>query len=1053
MLRETPNRRLHGRYLSKEVIATGQVTALYYATDASGAGEYAIKEFSPIRLIRAEEQREAEAALNRAVERWARVEHPALPHLIETFKEGDKHYVVFEFVKGWNAAQIIADRRFPVGPDLVRNWGAQLCSLFACLHAQNPPLQGPFLSPSHVLVTPKGEVKLVGLGLGRIFQPDPENPLGTLRGYAAPELRRGLPTIQSDVFALGRLLYALLIRHPLEKGLRRQLPLQRAVPGISGQLVKAIAGAAHRDPDRRYSSMGAFGAALWDENIAPLKPVEGWLQRDGGEGRADGPMSATPETEAATSRGAPSMAEMGFSADPRFGVRTLARQEASVQREQARLSVYPRQFNLKDLRGEEERRLVLRLRNSGETEVVSRVTSHVAWVKAPKKAIRLPAHKQARVVLTVSAKMLSAGHTIEPQALSVEMPGGRQWIGATADIAVGPSLRIDQPLIDFGAFQGDVERSLPLTVSNAGRGTLKGRVTSRVPWLKVPREEFRCAPGSDTAITVQTVLGRLPRGAQRVQDALVVDSDGGQSTVEVRAWRTTAELDLGASHMDFGTVSNGETAERYLYVGNTGDGTLDGAARSLLPWLQVFPQRIYCEPGDLFQLTAVADCAGLGDGSLEVPQALRIQTNGGTRTLSLRMEVHAPILVVKTAHLDFGAVPLGEQREMPLIVGNEGSAPLEATIQPLVGWLTASDSQLTCGPHSEATVGVTANTAGFTRGERLEPATALRIVSGAVIASVPASITVLHAALHVEPPELDFGYIDRSQPEPLSLIISNEGTGDLAWNAQSDAVWLEMSARSGVCQEGESFPLTVTAYGLAMEEGADAARGTLIIGSDGGRAKIPVRLALASPMVATDTTFLDLGTSVNRHNVSGSFRIFNHGLGLLRGSVRASETWLGIDRASFECPMGRSVEVCVATDMEEFPKAASYGGGAIRIESNGGMAEVEVALNVTLAPELQPSEVVRLLRREPGEAPQGRLSIANAGMAVGQAEIGVGTPELVVSRTLCAIKPGKSVRIQVRWEGALPSSPEQLYIDVHAEGKHLRVPVELDDGVGGVTPA
>jgi hypothetical protein len=528
---------------------------------------------------------------------------------------------------------------------------------------------------------------------------------------------------------------------------------------------------------------------------------------------------------------------------------------------------------------------------------------------------------------------------------------------------------------------------------------------------------------------------------------LAIDSDGGQEEVEVRAWRKRPELDIGAAHMDFGIIPHGEVAERYLYIGNAGDGPLEGTVRSLAPWLQASPQFITCNPGELVQVMVTADSMGLPDGALDLPQALRAQTTGGALTLSLHLQVRAPRMVLGTTELTFGDAPLGEARERSLIVRNIGSAPLAVTLQALVDWLTLPQDQLTCEPGGEVSIIVRADTSRFSRGQEVVRQAGLRLVSGANITDIPVSITVLQPTLRAEPAEVDFGYIDRAQPEVVTLSIANDGTGRLAWNAQTDVQWLEFAPRAGACEAGETCALTLTAYGLALESGVEAAQGALIINSDGGRAKIPLRIALAAPRLEVDTALLDLGTSVNRVSVSGSLRIFNRGLGLLRGSISVDQIWLTIDRASFECATGRSVEVHVGTDMEEFPQEMPSAGGLIKIESNGGVSEIEVRVKAVLAPHIVlASEAIYLARPEPGEPPQGRLIIKNTGQAVAHVRMVASSSRLVLSRELCDIKPDKSVRIAIRWEGPQPTEPAQeSHIDITSGDQELRVPVRFED--------
>lgn len=1039
LFRQPPSARLHGRYLIKETLAAGQVSAVFRAVDSQDSStEYAIKELSPVRLFRAEERREAEWALRSAVDRWSAIRHPAVPRIIETFDEKGKYYIAFEFVQGQSMRRIVKDAHIRVTPDLVCNWGAQLCDLLEHLHAQSPPLHVPFLGPGHVMVDTRGQVRVVDLGFTSIFFPNGYGPYGSVRGYSAPELASGPPSVRSDLFALGRLLYAVLVGQVSEEGLARRVPLRQTVPGVSGRLVKAIARAAHRDPERRPVSAAAMRGLLWDEGSGPVTPDGGRIEL-AATAAWSGPIASEPRSEMPQT-----MSDVGFVRDPRFGPEPADLAVLASPQTRPSLSVYPHVLKLGDLSKVAVKRVALSLRNRGDVEVVGRVISHVGWIAAPNRAVLLPTGRQAKVILTVRPALAPTGKIVEARAVSVDTNAGRQWIGVSLETSAGPTLSVEPSLLDFGTFQGQVERSLPLTVVNLGRETLTGRVVSHVPWLRVPHGAFGCVAGKPAEAAVHLVPEMLPRGEQRVDGALVVDSDGGQQRIQVHAWRLVPELDLGIAGVDFGAVQWDEVPERNLSVRNTGDGMLEGRVRCLVPWLRVYPDRFVCAPGELVQITLSADCAGLSDGILEIPQAVRVQTNAGPRSLSLRIEVRAPRLAIDTPSLDFGVVPLGEVRERPLVIRNEGSAVLEARVQSRAPWLEPSEAEVVCRPGQRVVLQMRADTRGFTRGQEIAVGEALQISWAAGVGYVPASVLVLQPSLYVAPPAVDFGYIDAARPAVRTLSITNTGTGDLAWNAQTDASWLEVSPESGICEAGGRSDLELTAYGLALDSGVRVASGTLIVNSDGGRAKVPLKVALASPLLATDVAFLDLGTSINGENVTSSFRIFNRGLGLLRGTIEPNRTWLVVDRASFQCDTGRSVEVWVTTDLEELPAGAMHGSGLVRVESNGGNAQIDLVVETLLVAKLQVvSQVVELVRCERDQHLQGRLTIKNIGRATARAELRTGLPELVLTRSRCDIKPGKSARIVVRWQGPLQPDPDRMYVDIVSDGQEIRVPAKI----------
>jgi len=1064
LFREGPQRCLRERYLLRETLSLGAVSARYRADDLSRPGTpCTVLELSTVALFRAEERRQAEAALRSALARWSAVDHPAVPAVVDAFATGEAHYVVTEWAQGIALATLIEQEGLRASPDLARNWGAQLADLLATLHRLDPPLFLPFLAPDRVAVEEDGRLRLVDFGLAHLFALGGDEPYGSVRGYGAPELSAGPPTPQTDIFALGRLLYALLAGRLLERSLGRQLPLRQAVPGIAMSLVKTVARAAHRDPRQRYASAEELRDALWGASAGPLEPIAGWrdLMVPARAPAARRQVRRTPAAAPAPDINAESMEALGFERDPRYGPAAAAAADATFFQGaeaaspasttdeaasanasadgEARLAVQPRHIRALSMSPGETRRLVLTLRNIGSTEIGGRVTSYVPWVTAPKAAFRLPVGKQARVIITVRAAALPSSQATEPQAISVDTNAGRQWIAATAQVLTTPLLLVEPTVLDWGTFQEEPAETRHLTITNGGGQPLAGAVAARVQWLRVTAGQFRCLPGKSVQVPIQLLADLLPPGEQHVEGALVVDSDGGQERIAARLRRLVPVLDLGGTHIDLGILPP-ETTERILYIANAGDGILEGSARPLVPWLRLEPQEFHCQPGESATLTLCADLGSLGDGTIEVPQAVRVRSNAGSETLSLRVQVMAPRLAV-SGDLAFGEARLGDVLTRTITVANTGSAPLLATIRPLAEWLSATVATVICAPREEHAVEVVADTSRFARGQVVDLAAALRVEAGEMAAVLPASITVLQPRLRVEPAELDFGYVERTQPESRALIVANDGNAALAWNVQTDVAWVEIEPMSGVCPPGHAQSVSITAYGLAADPEANLVRGTLVVNADAGRAKVPLRLAFAAPLLASDTTTLDLGVSVNLQDMASSLRLFNHGLGPLRGRITTDRTWLVVDRASFECGMGRSIEVRVSTDLEELPPGSDHALGTVLVESNGGNLAIDVTLAVELVPIIEAPEALVLERDDPSQPPQGRLTLRNTGLAAARAELRPSAPQLALSRNLLDIKPGKSVRVVVRWQGLPSADAEPPYIEVLSGSSPTRVPV------------
>src|SRR6185436_19103544 len=153
--------------------------------------------------------------------------------------------------------------------------GKELCRALAAVHHAN--LVHRDIKAQNVMrATDGGRIILMDFGAGE-FQnvPSKGRPHGTPL-YLAPEvITGGAATVQTDIYALGVLLYYLVTgRFPVEgnsltdlvlahaQGARRHL--RDARPDLPDSYISVVERATARDPNQRFQSAGDFYAALED---------------------------------------------------------------------------------------------------------------------------------------------------------------------------------------------------------------------------------------------------------------------------------------------------------------------------------------------------------------------------------------------------------------------------------------------------------------------------------------------------------------------------------------------------------------------------------------------------------------------------------------------------------------------------------------------------------------------------------------------------------------------------------------------------------------------
>jgi eukaryotic-like serine/threonine-protein kinase len=230
----------------------------------------------------------------------AKLAHPNITHLIDAGNAAGQPYLILEYVEGdpiddWCDARALSVRA---------RLELFLQVLAAVSHAHGRLTLHRDLKPSNILVTAEGRVKLLDFGIAKLLEGGggtaPQSELTRMGGaltpeYAAPEqIQRHEVTTATDVYALGVLLYVLLVRtHPtatagaapieeLQALVSREPPrLSDAALGMEAQHARAlnttpqqlartlrgdldniVAKALHKSPTDRYPTADAFAADL-----------------------------------------------------------------------------------------------------------------------------------------------------------------------------------------------------------------------------------------------------------------------------------------------------------------------------------------------------------------------------------------------------------------------------------------------------------------------------------------------------------------------------------------------------------------------------------------------------------------------------------------------------------------------------------------------------------------------------------------------------------------------------------------------------------------------
>ncbi|NUQ87113.1 MAG: Stk1 family PASTA domain-containing Ser/Thr kinase, partial [Glycomyces artemisiae] len=280
----TEPRLLGGRYEIGEVIGYGGMAEVHRGRDLRLGRDVAVK------LLRADLSRDESFLIRfrREAQNSASLNHPNIVAVFDTGEEAGIPYMVMEFVNGRTLKEVLlAEGRFD--PAAACEVVADMCSALDFSHKHH--IIHRDVKPGNVMLSETSQVKVMDFGIARALasgqatMTQTSAVIGTAQ-YLSPEQARGETVdARSDVYAVGCVLYELLVGHPpftgdnpvsvayqhVREEARPPSELNPAIPAsVDAVIMKALA----KNPENRYHSAGEMRedlirAARGQEVMAP----------------------------------------------------------------------------------------------------------------------------------------------------------------------------------------------------------------------------------------------------------------------------------------------------------------------------------------------------------------------------------------------------------------------------------------------------------------------------------------------------------------------------------------------------------------------------------------------------------------------------------------------------------------------------------------------------------------------------------------------------------------------------------------------------------------
>ena len=261
---------LSERYKLLKTLGEGGMANVYLAHDLILDRDVAVK------VLRLDLQNDPDTKRRFQREAMATTElvHPNIVSIYDVGESNDQQYLVMEYVRGSDLKKYIVEH-FPIPYQRVVDIMEQILAGIQVAHDHN--IIHRDLKPQNIMIDENGNAKITDFGIAVALSDNSMTQTNSLLGsvhYLSPEQARGsMPTKQSDIYALGIILFEMLTGTvPFEgdsavsialKHFQEEMPSVRDFdPRIPQALENVVLKATTKDPANRYTSASAMAADL-----------------------------------------------------------------------------------------------------------------------------------------------------------------------------------------------------------------------------------------------------------------------------------------------------------------------------------------------------------------------------------------------------------------------------------------------------------------------------------------------------------------------------------------------------------------------------------------------------------------------------------------------------------------------------------------------------------------------------------------------------------------------------------------------------------------------
>jgi eukaryotic-like serine/threonine-protein kinase len=262
-----------GKYDIQKLLGKGATGTVYLAKDTFTGREVALKTIEPEvfrdpefgTVYRSQFQNEASLA--------GKLRHPHIVAILDAVLGEDSGHVAMELVRGGDLSQHATPGKLLPAADVLQI-GFKCCGAMDYAYREQGIVHRD-LKPANIMISRGTEIKISDFGAAFLkkSQAAQSAAMGSPYYMAPEQIQGGEPTLHSDMYSLGVVLYELLVgRRPFTADKLETLvqtilqteavPPSEVKPGLPREIDAVVMRALKKDPGQRYGTWAHFGVEI-----------------------------------------------------------------------------------------------------------------------------------------------------------------------------------------------------------------------------------------------------------------------------------------------------------------------------------------------------------------------------------------------------------------------------------------------------------------------------------------------------------------------------------------------------------------------------------------------------------------------------------------------------------------------------------------------------------------------------------------------------------------------------------------------------------------------